>query len=82
MFPLYCMINFLASCDEGDIKLAAFFGNQRMGVVLLCKNGEWGVLCGQVWTELEASITCRQLGYSYQGIKQAHVACNSKCFCL
>ena len=35
------------------------------GVVEIHFRGEWGLVCGDSkWTDVEASVVCRQLGYS------------------
>ena len=34
------------------------------GLVEVFYNGSWGYVCGNGWTKVEASVTCKQLGYS------------------
>ena len=34
------------------------------GVVQICHNGYWGSVCGYRWDNIDASVACRQLGFS------------------
>ena len=49
---------------EGAIRLVGGLGPHE-GRVEICKNGEWATLCGKggVWSNLNAAVICRQLGY-------------------
>lgn len=48
---------------EGDIRLVG--GPRRyMGTVVILHNGRWGAVCDDNWDIKEASVVCRQLGYT------------------
>jgi hypothetical protein len=49
-------------CIEGEVRLAG--GNSSSGRVEVCANEEWGTVCGDGWSNTEARLVCRQLGFS------------------
>ena len=55
-------------CTEGEIRLLEG-GNLREGRVEICKNNGWGTVCHSGWTNVDARVVCRQLGYSVAGIR-------------
>ena len=42
--------------------------NLAIGRVELCVRGTWSPVCGNVWTQEDASVACRQLGFSGAGM--------------
>ena len=56
----------LELCQDGDVQLADGSYN-NVGRIDLCVNGIWGTICSNSFDNKDASIVCRQLGYSSFG---------------
>ena len=46
------------------------------GAVEVCINGTWGSICSNYWNNNDASIVCRQLGYSLYGNDDNYIIIN------
>ena len=56
-----------APCRTGHVRLAG--GSvQNEGRVEICMNNEWGTVCDDSWGSSDATVVCRELGYSNQGL--------------
>ena len=67
---LLAYIVHLAKCRTGDIRIAGS-SFARLGRIEVCINSTWGTICDDYWDNNDASVICKQLGYSpYGGCQQ------------
>ena len=58
--------SFTGNCTYGDVRLVGG-SNQYEGRVEVCINDQWGTVCDDSWSSVDATAVCRQLGYAYTG---------------
>uniref|UniRef100_A0A1X7U210 SRCR domain-containing protein n=1 Tax=Amphimedon queenslandica TaxID=400682 RepID=A0A1X7U210_AMPQE len=56
-----------APCNEGDIRLQGDRRYNSFGRVEVCNGDTWGTICDDYWDNSDASVICKQLGFSPYG---------------
>ncbi len=63
-----CLLNipffFSDVCVHGDTRLVSIISSQPLGRVEVCLSGVWSSVCGSNWDTVDATVFCRQLGYT------------------
>ena len=54
------------SCSHGAVRLVGGRSSNE-GTVEICINGVWGTACHSSWDNYDATVVCRQLGFSGSG---------------
>ena len=65
-------ITVAAPCTTGHLRLMGS-NIPNEGRVEICMNNVWGTVCDDLWSSIDATVVCRQLGYSTQGQMRAHI---------
>ena len=57
-----------ANCNDGDVRLVG--GTSPLnGRVEVCYHDQWGGVCSRnTWSQNQATVVCRQLGYPYDAV--------------
>uniref|UniRef100_A0A1X7TY56 SRCR domain-containing protein n=1 Tax=Amphimedon queenslandica TaxID=400682 RepID=A0A1X7TY56_AMPQE len=60
-------------CTDGDIRIVGDTSSSpSYGRVDLCVSQTWGTICDSSWTDTEASVVCKQQGFSPYGAKATY----------
>ena len=61
--PLNISSQYLLVCTTGEIRVQNG-STSFTGRVEVCYNDAWGTVCDDFFNDVDASVACRQLGYS------------------
>ena len=61
--PNHWFVLLIGTCTEETIRLIGG-SSPTQGRVEVCLIDTWGTVCDDAWTDVDASVACRQLGYS------------------
>ena len=61
-----------APCTPGQLQLAGANIPNEGRVEICITNNVWGTVCDDGWSSTDATVVCRQLGYSTQGQNQSN----------
>ena len=63
----HCALCYPACTVQGNIRLVG--GTSELeGRVEFCNNNVWGTVCDDAWGVNDATVVCRQLGFSTSGL--------------
>ena len=54
----------MSECANGKVRLQGGELSNETGRVEACMAGQWSLVCDDHWDDIDASIVCRQLGYT------------------
>ena len=64
MYYVCCVL--LGLCNDTDLRLVGGT-NQYEGRVEICFSNTWGTICDGFWSQPDANVACRQLGFADTG---------------
>ena len=69
LLQIYAICYFvgLGVCNNGEVRLVNG-ASEMEGRVEICFDETWGTVCDTLWSTNDATVVCRQLGFSRTGI--------------
>lgn len=59
---------YVAPCADGAVQLIGDSRYSEFGRIEVCLNETWGTICDTHWDFTDASVLCKELGFSDHGI--------------
>ena len=73
-FSLIIAINSVIThvdCEDGDVQLVGG-SSEAEGTIQICFNNQWGLISESGWSQKDAQVVCRELGFLVEGLKHDH----------
>ena len=64
----YSAVGSMSSCIEGSVTVVSDVYNSSLQLMEMCSEGVWSSVCDNNWTIKDATVICRELGYTSPGI--------------
>ena len=57
----------MINCLDAEIRIVGG-ANEQEGIIEIMYQGVWGTICADGWDDIDATVVCRELGYSHGSI--------------
>ena len=57
----------VTDCEDGDVRLVGSASDTE-GTVQVCVDSLWGLVAETGWSQFDAQVICKQLGFPLEGI--------------
>jgi hypothetical protein len=75
-FPVTAACILSAVCQDGDLRVISNMSSPIEGSLEICINNSYGGICDDFWDVQDATVACRQLGFSNGTVETVSVCIN------